>query len=66
MTTAIWTTGDGTHTQMSMRGDGVWFMRKRDQGERSDLWGPWVAQVRRPYAIGSWIDHKAGLARLPS
>ena len=63
--TPIWTIGDGTRTQMAMRADGAWFMHKRDQGAHGDLWGKWTRQVRRPHAIGSWIDPKAGFGRLP-
>lgn len=57
----IYTIGDGTRTQMALRDDGVWFMRTKWRG----LWQRWEPQVRRPYAIGAYIDRKAGNAVLP-
>jgi len=62
----IYTVGDGTRTQMAMRADGVWFMRRKGVGFASELWQAWEKQPRCPYEFGKYIDRKAGNARLPN
>lgn len=59
----VYAVGSGDRTQCARRSDGVWFMRQRDS---KGLWGKWQQCAKRPYEFGTFIDAKAGNARLPA
>lgn len=58
----IYTVGDGTRTQLAMRSDGMWFVRRKWRG----VWGKWMSAGRRcPYEFGKYLAPGAGHAKLP-
>lgn len=58
----IYTVGDGTRTQIAMRGDGIWFKREKWRG----VWGKWFKCEKRPYEFTAYLAKHAGNARLPN
>lgn len=62
-TCPIYAVGNADRTQLAMRSDGVWFMRRR---EHKDLWGPWREQPSCPYPFNKYIDRRYGNAKLPA
>ena len=59
----IYAVGSSDRTQCARRADGVWFLRQRDS---KGLWGKWQQCDKRPYEFGTWVDTRAGNAKLPS